>query len=237
MTKIRLTVASLGLVVVAACSPGANGDGQAEATAPAVAETPTADSAAGFDWPASLNVLGEGYPASGDACRRLGESATVVDYLDHTGMLVGCPGDRSSAPARALLDAGATVLGEVDGVTLLSIASESAAEAPSGDGSGASRRSISGSVTGNETGSHTFTARQGQTLNVRLSGQGTIYFNVIPPGGGPADAIFVGSREADSDFWAGVAPATGEYSLLVYLMGNDGDTGATRTYDIEVIAE
>ena len=62
-----------------------------------------------------------------------------------------------------------------------------------------------------------------------------MYFNVLPPGGNPSDAIFVGSRAVDdADTWSAVAPATGEYSIIVYMMGNDKDSGATRSYELEV---
>jgi hypothetical protein len=47
----------------------------------------------------------------------------------------------------------------------------------------------------------------------------------------------IGSREIAPDFWAGVAPASGEYTILVYLMGKDKDAGATRTNDVDVRAE
>ncbi|MFT4064459.1 hypothetical protein [Paraburkholderia sp.] len=79
-----------------------------------------------FAWPSSFVVLGNGYPHAGDACRRLGESAATANYLDHMAMLVGCPGPGNSAAARAILDhRRARVVGEADGVTLISISTES----------------------------------------------------------------------------------------------------------------
>ncbi|RZF31798.1 hypothetical protein EVC45_01695 [Paraburkholderia sp. UYCP14C] len=81
-----------------------------------------------FEWPASFVVLGDGYPHSGDACRRLGESAATANYLDHMAMLVGCPGSRDSAAVHAILghQRQARVVGEADGVTLISISTEGA---------------------------------------------------------------------------------------------------------------
>lgn len=239
--KRLLTVAAcLGFITTAACSRDERVGAEPEAAAPENGVAESADETegmnAGFVWPAALNVIDDGYPSAGDDCRRLGESAAVADYLDHTAILVGCPGPRTSAAVQALLSAeNAVVAGEADGVTLVSIATGS--ETSSSPQTNAETTEISGSITGNETGSHTFTANQGQTLNVTLSGDGTIYFNVLPPGGGPGDAIFVGSRATDADFWAGVAPASGTYTIIVYLMGNDKDAGVTRTYTIEAIAE
>jgi hypothetical protein len=78
-----------------------------------------------FAWPSSFVVMGDGYPHAGDACRRLGESAATANYLDHTAMLVGCPGPSNSAAARAILDhRRARVVGDADGVTLISISTE-----------------------------------------------------------------------------------------------------------------
>ncbi len=66
-------------------------------------------------WPASLMVFGDGFPNPGDACRRIGESQATVNFLDHTATLVGC---FSAADAARL---GGRVVGTVDGVTLVSI--------------------------------------------------------------------------------------------------------------------
>ncbi|KXU85196.1 hypothetical protein CI15_21860 [Paraburkholderia monticola] len=81
-----------------------------------------------FEWPASFVVLGDGYPHSGDTCRRLGESTATANYLDHMAMLVGCPGSSDSAAARAILEHHryARAVGHADGVTLISISTEGA---------------------------------------------------------------------------------------------------------------
>lgn len=75
----------------------------------------------GFAWPASVGAFGGGYPMDRDPCRKLGETPVTGDYLDHTRDLVGCPGGPDSAVARALVAGGGRVVGQHDGVTMISI--------------------------------------------------------------------------------------------------------------------
>lgn len=86
-----------------------------DAAAPTTATAP-----APATWPASLNVMGDGFPNAGDACRIMGESEATVNYLDHTATLAGC----LSADDAAKL--GGTVVGAVDGVTLVSVPTRAA---------------------------------------------------------------------------------------------------------------
>jgi len=103
------TLAMLAAVtILAACQPG-----DKKAAAPADPATETT-------WPASLKVMGDGFPNPGDACRRIGESQATVNYLDHTATLAGC----LSADDAAKL--GGRVVGTVDGVTLVSIPTDAA---------------------------------------------------------------------------------------------------------------
>ena len=240
MPKLIPGLLGVAILSLAACS-GQSGDEGTDAVPAETEDAGVSVADSSFAWPDSLKVMGDGFPEAGDSCRRLGESTAVVDYLDHTSMLVGCPGSDSSEAAQKLVaDDGAKIVGKVDGVTLLSLPAKEPETAPAQAEKAAKSgsKAFSGTITGNEIVRHSFHANEGQTINVTLSGRGTMYFNVLPPEGGPGDAIYVGSRATDNaDFWSGVAPASGDYTVVIYLMGNDRDTDVSRSYELEAIAE
>ncbi|WP_052808175.1 hypothetical protein [Methyloterricola oryzae] len=99
--------------------------------APSSAVTYAAPSAPGAAaaWPASLKVVGNGFPNPGDPCRVIGESAATVDLLDDSARLVGCL-DKTDAAKLA-----GRQLGPIDGVALVSVPNTAAA-ARAGDGDG-----------------------------------------------------------------------------------------------------
>lgn len=113
----------IGAIAASAVLAGCSGEPAASADADTKDRTE-------FAWPASLPVFGDGFPAPGAACRRIGESAATVDFLDDSASLVGCP---NAAEAAKL---GGTILKEIDGVTLVSVPGRSPAIAGDGDGQG-----------------------------------------------------------------------------------------------------
>lgn len=101
----RLLVATLAAMIsLSSCAPATVSAGPA----PALATLPVT-------WPSSLTPVGDGFPASGARCRRIGESAATIDFLDHTAILVGCP-----TPADAM-QLGGKLVATVDGITLISV--------------------------------------------------------------------------------------------------------------------
>jgi hypothetical protein len=97
-------------------------------------EAPT-DATVQSAWPASLTVVGDGFPNAGDACRIIGESAATSNYLDDSATLAGC----LSADDAAKL--GGKVVATVDGVTLVSVP---ATAVKSGDGDGQGDAKVAG---------------------------------------------------------------------------------------------
>ena|SRR5688572_14676971 len=71
--------------------------------------------------PSTLRPIGEGFPTKGSPCRRLGESTATSNYLDHTRILVGCPGTRESAVVQTVIATGGHIVAEIDGVVMLSV--------------------------------------------------------------------------------------------------------------------
>ena len=72
--------------------------------------------------PEGIRPFGDGYPNSGAPCRRLAETGLTVEWLDHTAILVGCPGGEKALAVRALVEgSGGSVVSVVEGYTVVSV--------------------------------------------------------------------------------------------------------------------
>ncbi len=98
---------------------------------------------------------------------------------------------------------------------------------------------LSGSLQGRSYVDYRLSAQAGQELFAELSvdraqtnGHGTVYFNVLPPGSS-GEAIVVGSMQPEN--WIRInLPSSGEYTIRLYLMGNDRDTDKTVAYRLDL---
>lgn len=87
-----------------------------------VLTSPTWSLADDVDWPMSLKPFGETLLPKGTPCRKVKESAATAEFLDHTAMLVACPGARSNIVVGKFIEAnGGRVVADVDGFTLISV--------------------------------------------------------------------------------------------------------------------
>ena len=99
---------------------------------------------------------------------------------------------------------------------------------------GKSSTTIPGTITDDQTVDYVLAASAGQRMNVTLkSSNGSIHFNVLPPGS--EQAIFDGSSSGTA--WSGALVRDGEYSVRVYRMRNTAarrDEKATYTLSIGI---
>jgi hypothetical protein len=90
---------------------------------------------------------------------------------------------------------------------------------------------IDSSVKGNEYRDYILGAKAGQTMGVSLITKGNAYFNILPPGSNDV-SIFTGSMDGQD---ASVKlPSDGNYTIRVYLMGNDKDAGKTVPFTLSM---
>jgi hypothetical protein len=96
---------------------------------------------------------------------------------------------------------------------------------------GKSGATIQGSLTGDQTVDYTLRAAAGQTMTVKLSGGSSVNFNVLPPGS-TGEALFVGSRDGNRS--TTTLPASGEYTIRLYQMGNAASSGKRANFTLDV---
>lgn len=95
---------------------------------------------------------------------------------------------------------------------------------------------VSGTVAGEEYFDYRLAARGGQEMFAELkvtdtNGNGTLCFNILAPGSNGM-AIYNGSLDGNSTRVA--LTADGTYTIRVYLMGNDRDSGATAGFTLDL---
>ncbi len=95
---------------------------------------------------------------------------------------------------------------------------------------------VNGTVTGNEYFDYMLGAQAGQEMFAELkvsdtNGNGVIYFNILPPG---SDGVAIYNGSIDGNTARIDLPEDGDYTIRVYLMGNDRDTGKTVGYNLDL---
>jgi hypothetical protein len=91
---------------------------------------------------------------------------------------------------------------------------------------------VEAQVTGQEYRDYVLGARAGQTMAVSLIGDGTIYFNILPP---DSDGTAIYNGSIDGNDATGIAlPVDGDYTVRVYLMGDDADSNHTVRFTLSM---
>ncbi|WP_298851901.1 hypothetical protein [uncultured Ruegeria sp.] len=95
---------------------------------------------------------------------------------------------------------------------------------------------VSGTISGGAYFDYLLGAKAGQEMFADLqvsdtNGNGVIYFNILPP---DSDGVAIYNGSIDGNTARINLPEDGEYTIRVYLMGNDRDTGKTVGYNLDL---
>lgn len=95
---------------------------------------------------------------------------------------------------------------------------------------------VTGTITGDEYFDYKLGAKAGQEMFAELqvtdtNGDGVVYFNILPPG---SDGVAIYNGSIDGNTARIDLPEDGDYTIRIYLMGNDRDTGKTVGYNLDL---
>jgi hypothetical protein len=100
---------------------------------------------------------------------------------------------------------------------------------------GANSATVEGSIKGYEGVDYVLGAKAGQSMNVSMAtDNGANYFSIIAPGKAD-EAMFIGSTSGKQ--FEGVLPASGDYTVRVYLMRSAARRDEVANYRLEMIID
>ncbi|MFD1341502.1 SH3 domain-containing protein [Litorisediminicola beolgyonensis] len=101
---------------------------------------------------------------------------------------------------------------------------------------GATGTSISDSVSGRDAVLYRIGAEAGQTMSVAMTANNAAtYFNIYEPGRGLGDeALVIGEFTDPMNAWVGTLPASGEYTVAVFLYRAAARRGESSSYTLDL---
>jgi hypothetical protein len=94
---------------------------------------------------------------------------------------------------------------------------------------GASSKTLTGAIRGDQGVNYLLDVRAGQTIKVTMkTSNASAYFNVVAPG--VDDALFIGSSSGTN--FVGKAPVSGPHKIIVYLMRNAARRNEVANYTL-----